>query len=131
MAIILNPDKRRFSFAVDDENTITLILRAPTTAEMTDYMNKRLKTDRRGNTDESKVMRLRIKFIDLLLIDIEARGPSGQPEELLYIDENGEQKPLTTNVENWRKYINATLKMYAAVKLETEHLEVEDETLKN
>lgn len=130
MSICSNPQQRRINVAVANNANVILVLRNYTVDEYTAYLESRFKVRNKGKIEDSSSA-ARIKFIDELLIDIEAEV-DGQREVVTYVDPaDGEEKHLTRSVENWKDYVSPPWKIAAALLLEKIGAEIEDHLVKN
>jgi hypothetical protein len=77
-------------------------------------------------------MTARVHFVDQLLVDIRAEDEDGRKEEILFNDpKTNEQKQLTSQVPNWKEFIDASWKIATAIKLEQQAAQLESNVLKN
>ena len=65
-----------------------------------------------------------------MLIDIEAQDKEGRSDHVVYSIAGREEK-LSSQVENWKDYVNPSWKISAALELEGESAEIEDGVIKN
>ena len=127
MGIIANPPEKRVSITVGDSRVV-MVYRSPTTKELTKFLNKRFSHRGRKIKDES--MEARIEFSKLLLKDIEAYGPSGDRDQVSYLDGQGKEQILSPTVEGWLEYVNVTWHIAGAIEFEVVEVEAEED-LKN
>ena len=130
MPICANPKIRRVKVGVG-QGAVILVLREYTAAEYTRFMNDRYEIKRKGKIDDHS-MQSRIRFVDELLVGLEAEDAEGNPDTVNYVHpDTGKEEPLTPQVENWKGYVNPSWKIAVAMELEVANVEVESVTLKN
>ena len=130
MPICANPKTRRVKVAVG-QNRVILVLRDYTAAEYIRFMNDRYEFKRKGLIEDHS-MQSRLRFVDDLLVGLEAEDAEGNPDTVTYVHPiTGSEEPLTPQVENWKRYVNPSWKIAAAVELEGESVAVENSALKN
>lgn len=124
MSICANPKERRIRIPVGDK-TVILIFREYTQKEYNEFMESRFVRGRRGKIID-KSMAARERFVNKLLKGIEAEDADGNPDQVVYLDSQGDQKELTPSVENWTEYVAPDWKIGAALQLEGVDAETED-----
>ncbi len=130
MPICANPKIRRVQVPVG-QNRVILVLRDYTAAEYIRFMNDRYVFKAEGRVEDHS-MQSRLRFVDDLLVGLEAEDAGGNPETVTYVHPiNGTEEPLTPQVENWTHYVNPSWKIAAAVELERESVAIESSALKN
>ena len=130
MPINLKPENLKLHISVGD-NTLVLVLRPCTTEEVFQYFQKMREIGDENMYDASSHC-FRFEFIDTLLVDIKALNAQGDEERVVYSDPGtGEEKPLTPEVADWKKYIDDLHKLRAATQLEQKYLKMETAKLKN
>ena len=130
MPICANPKTRRVKVRVDG-GKIILVLRDPSVAEYIRFMNGRYEFGRKGVIEDHS-MQSRLRFVDDLLVGLEAEDDAGNIDTVTYVHpETGKEEQLTERVENWTDYINPSWKIAAAQLLEGENVAIENSALKN
>lgn len=129
MPILSNPQVRKIIVPVAGDVKVILICRDYTTSEYARFMGGRFDFKKKGKLDD-RSMQARIDFIDTLLIDVEAVDKDGNPDYVVYACA-GKVEKLTPQVENWKDYVNPSWKISAALTLEGESAEVQEDTIKN
>jgi len=113
------------------QGAVILVLRDYTAAEYIRFMNGRYEFKPRGLV-EDRSMQSRLGFVDGLLVGLEAESAEGKPDTVTYIHPiTGHEDVLTSEVENWKTYVNPSWKIAAAMELEKESVAVENFALKN
>ena len=130
MSICSNPKERRVRVPVGDQAVI-LILRDYSPSEYARFMGGRYGFKRKGKISDQS-MQARIGFIDDLMVGIDAEDANGKKTHVTYVEpKSGQEKKLTPEVPDWRQFVNPSWKIAAALELEGETAEIENETLKN
>ncbi len=130
MPLCCNPGQRRLRVPVG-QAAVILVLRDYTAEEFARFLSGRFEFKRRGRI-EDRSMQARVRFVDDLLVGIEARDAEGRPDTVTYRDPaTGEQNPLTPAVPDWKRFVNPSWKIAAALELEGVAAETEHDTLKN
>lgn len=130
MPIYVNPEEIRINIPFGKE-TAVLILKDYTTSEFEKFMNARYSVKSRGRISD-RSNEARIKFIDDILIGIAAKDAEGRRDVVMYRNPaTGLVEDLTPQVDNWKQYVKSSWKISAALELEGENAEVEQETIKN
>jgi hypothetical protein len=130
MPICANPKTRRVKVAVG-QGAVILLLRDYTSTEYTRFMNDRFEIKRKGKI-EDRSMQSRLRFVDDLLMGVEAEDGNGKPDIVTYVHpDTGIEAPLNSKVADWKRYVNPSWKIAAAQELEITNVEVESVTLKN
>jgi hypothetical protein len=81
---------------------------------------------------EDHSMQSRLRFVDDLLVGIEAEDARGNEDTVTYVHPvTGKEEQLTGQIENWKAYVNPSWKIAAAQMLESESAAIESSTLKN
>ncbi len=130
MPICANPKTRRIKIPVQ-QGAVFLLLRDYTAGEYTRFMNDRYEIRRNGEFEDCS-MQSRLRFVDDLLVGIDAQDADGEPDSVTYVHpDTGKEEPLTPDVEGWTRFVNPSWKIAAAQELEIANVEVESVTLKN
>lgn len=130
MPICANAEERRIRVGVG-ESVVIFTVRNYTNQEYGKFIGSRFKQKRGGRvTDES--YEAKIKFMDLILVGIEAEDENGNPDDVTYRNpENNEINILNSNVPGWTSYVDPSWKLSAASSLEEMNAQIEGDTLKN
>lgn len=130
MPICANPKNRRVKVRVDG-GKVVLVLRDHSAEEYIRFMNGRYEFGRKGVIEDHS-MQSRLRFVDELLVGLEAEDGVGNKDTVTYIHpDTGEEEPLTERVENWTDFVNPSWKIAAAQLLEGESVATENAALKN
>lgn len=131
MPIICNSKTRRIVVNVDGGAKVVLICRAATTEEYKRFMSGRVAMMFAKKNDETKLIDKREKWIDQLLVDIEAYDADGNADYVAYVKEDGSAEKLTPQVPDWKLHIPVSWKISASLAYELGGAEIESEALKN
>lgn len=130
MPICANPKTRRVQVKVG-AGKIILVLSDFSADRYIRFLNDRYAFGPRGAI-EDRSMQSRLRFVDDLLIGIEAENAQGNEDTVTYVDPvSGQEERLNEGVENWKAYVNPSWKIAAAQVLENESAAIESSTLKN
>jgi hypothetical protein len=130
MTICANPKTRRVKVPVG-QNRVILVLRDYTAAEYIRFMNDRY-VFKPKDLVEDHSMQSRLRFVDDLLVGLEAEDAGGNPDTVTYVHPlTGAEEALTPKIANWTRYVNPSWKIAAAMELERESVAVENSVLKN
>ncbi len=113
------------------QGTVILVLRDYTAAQYIRFLGDRYEFRSRGQIEDHS-MQSRLRFVDELLIGLEALDNAGNPDTVTYVHPvSGKEEVLTPEVENWKDYVNPSWKIAAAMDLEGESVAIESHALKN
>lgn len=130
MPICANPKTRRVKVTVG-QGTVILVLRDYTAAEYMRFMGDRYEFKPKGLIEDHS-MQSRLRFVDDLLVGLEAEDTEGNSDTVTYVHPvTGVEEVLTPQVENWTHYVNPSWKIAAGVDLEGESVAIESPALKN
>lgn len=130
MPICVNPKTRRVKVSVSVGKVI-LVLRDYTAQEFMRFMGDRYEFKPMGRM-EDRSMQSRLRFVDDLLVGLEAEDHEGNPDTVTYVHPvTGKEELLNPEVEHWTRYVNPSWKIAAAVDLEGESVAIERPALKN
>lgn len=130
MPICANPKTRRVKVKVGCGKVI-LVLRDYTADRYIRFMNDRYEFKRQGVIEDHS-MQSRLRFVDDLLVGLEAEDNAGNRDTVTYVHpETGLEEALTPKVEGWTRYVNPSWKIAAAQFLEGESVVLENAALKN
>lgn len=128
--ICVNPELIKICIPVGT-STVILTVRPPSDQEQEKFIKGRYQHGRGGKFKDNS-WSARIKFMNSILIGIEAKDENGVHEEVTYLDpETKENRVLTPEVPDWIKYVTASWKYSAAIQFEEITAEIEEDVLKN
>ena len=131
MKVNLNPGVTNIEIPYG-EVKVVLVLRSTTSEEFCHFLKSRFKFGTAGGVMEDQSSSARIEFIDQLLLDIKVKDKEGNLGEAVFTDaHSGEEKPLTPETLDWKKYVLPSFKHAAAVVFEGVSAKMENAVLKN
>lgn len=131
MKVNLNPGVVNIEIPYGDLKVV-LVLRNTSSEEFCHFLKSRFKFGTGGNVLEDQSSSARIDFIDQLLLDIKVKDKEGHMGEAVFTDpDTGEEKPLTPETPEWKKYVLPSFKHAAAVVFEGVSAKMENAILKN
>ena len=125
MGICVNPQAIKIKIPAIG-GALVFHLRSPTSDEYLKFRENRFTATVKGKkqTFRDTSGPAKIDLVNKILIDIKAENERGEPDELLYTDENGAEQTLTNQVPNWKAFIQDAHKIEAADRLEDQDAEI-------
>jgi|APSaa5957512535_1039671.scaffolds.fasta_scaffold387183_1 hypothetical protein len=132
MSLCINPSQTDIRVAVNG-GIVVLTVRAGTVEEMRRIRKasgtpemKRNKIEWKDDSNE-----VILKIVDEILIDCSAIGSDGEPTDLMYTDDSGDEQHLNKDTPNWKDKISEVIKLSAGREFFAVNAEIGDELVKN